>query len=275
MRATPNGQARADQFMRGPEGRGIGLCVDCCPVCWLRQLMLKNTATPAPQSEVAPQPATTPEVTTAPAVPPAVPAETAQPDQKAVGSLPHNLSPWGMFMAADWVVKAVMIGLAFASLVTWTVWLAKTLELAGARVRAYRALNAIGNARTLRDAERALEGRGGPGASLVNAAREEVRFSDRGAGTCQRGWSERARRIAIGTHRGTSGPPHEPRHRRPCNHRLHGTLRRSVWHGLGHHEFLYRHFGSHRRQILRSLRQVLPKLCWQRRSVLLPLSRQL
>lgn len=82
-----------------------------------------------------------------------------------------------MFMAADWVVKGVMIGLAFASLVTWTVWLAKTLELAGARVRAYRALNAIGNARTLRDAEQALEGRGGPGAQLVNAAREEVRLS--------------------------------------------------------------------------------------------------
>ncbi|MDB5563945.1 MAG: exbB, partial [Tardiphaga sp.] len=43
--------------------------------------------------------------------------------------LPHNLSPWGMFMGADIVVKAVMIGLAFASLVTWTVWLAKTIEL--------------------------------------------------------------------------------------------------------------------------------------------------
>ncbi len=42
-----------------------------------------------------------------------------------ISTLPHDLSPWGMFMAADWVVKAVMIGLAFASLVTWTVWLAK------------------------------------------------------------------------------------------------------------------------------------------------------
>jgi len=41
-----------------------------------------------------------------------------------------------MFMNADVVVKAVMIGLAFASLVTWTIWLAKTLELFGARLRA-------------------------------------------------------------------------------------------------------------------------------------------
>src|SRR4051812_36155146 len=43
--------------------------------------------------------------------------------------LPRNLSPWGMFVNADIVVKAVMIGLAFASRVPWTVWVAKTLEL--------------------------------------------------------------------------------------------------------------------------------------------------
>ena len=35
--------------------------------------------------------------------------------------LPRNLSPWGMFLNADIVVKVVMVGLAFASLVTWTV----------------------------------------------------------------------------------------------------------------------------------------------------------
>jgi len=43
--------------------------------------------------------------------------------------LPRNLSPWGMFLGADVVVKTVMVGLAVASLVTWTVWLAKTIEL--------------------------------------------------------------------------------------------------------------------------------------------------
>ncbi|TIQ87281.1 MAG: tonB-system energizer ExbB, partial [Mesorhizobium sp.] len=46
-------------------------------------------------------------------------------------TLPRDLSPWGMFMAADIVVKAVMIGLAFASFVTWTIWLAKSLEILG------------------------------------------------------------------------------------------------------------------------------------------------
>jgi hypothetical protein len=47
--------------------------------------------------------------------------------------LPEDLSPWGMFKNSDLVVKAVIIGLALASLVTWTVWLAKTLELRAIR----------------------------------------------------------------------------------------------------------------------------------------------
>jgi len=42
--------------------------------------------------------------------------------------LPRNLSPWNMFVNADVVVQAVMVGLAFASLVTWTIWLAKSVE---------------------------------------------------------------------------------------------------------------------------------------------------
>src|SRR5690349_15816745 len=39
--------------------------------------------------------------------------------------LPSELSPWSMFMSADILVQAVMVGLVFASVVTWTVWLAK------------------------------------------------------------------------------------------------------------------------------------------------------
>ncbi len=87
--------------------------------------------------------------------------------------LPHDLSPWGMFMAADWVVKAVMIGLAIASLATWTVWVAKSLELAGARRRANKALKIIGHSATLNDAVHALDGAKGPGAAFVRAAEDD------------------------------------------------------------------------------------------------------
>ncbi len=38
-------------------------------------------------------------------------------------------------MSADIVVKSVMIGLAFASVVTWTVWVAKSMELMWPRRR--------------------------------------------------------------------------------------------------------------------------------------------
>ena len=92
-------------------------------------------------------------------------------------ALPHDLSPWGMFMNADIVVKAVMAGLAFASLVTWTIWVAKSLEILGGKLRARRAANAIGNAATLMQAGRALGHGGGPGALLVRAAEEERALS--------------------------------------------------------------------------------------------------
>ena len=47
----------------------------------------------------------------------------------SIAHLPHDLSPWGMFLSADIIVQGVMIGLFVASVVTWTVGLAKSLEL--------------------------------------------------------------------------------------------------------------------------------------------------
>lgn len=64
--------------------------------------------------------------------------------------LPHNLSPWGMFMSADIVVKAVMVGLIFASVLTWTIWLYKTFELYTAQRRASNALGQVAGAHAAR-----------------------------------------------------------------------------------------------------------------------------
>jgi biopolymer transport protein ExbB len=122
---------------------------------------------PAPASQ-SPAPAT-PEAGADPAI-----AEAAERD----ASLPHDLSPWGMFMAADWVVKGVMIGLAFASLVTWTVWLAKSLELAAARRRLVSALDKIVQARSLMDLGRAVEGGRNPAVLMVRAAGHEMAMSE-------------------------------------------------------------------------------------------------
>lgn len=92
--------------------------------------------------------------------------------------IPHNLSPWGMFMAADWVVKSVMIGLALASLITWTVWLAKSIELVAARVRAGSTLKIVHKAKTLAEATEAVESKGGPGALMLRMASYEMQLSD-------------------------------------------------------------------------------------------------
>ncbi|WP_232363959.1 tonB-system energizer ExbB [Ciceribacter selenitireducens] len=92
--------------------------------------------------------------------------------------LPHNLSPLGMFLAADWVVKGVMLSLAFASLATWTVWLAKTLQLAGARIRATRGLKAITEAHTLEAASGRMARQGGVVVSMLRSASAEIRLSD-------------------------------------------------------------------------------------------------
>ena len=52
-----------------------------------------------------------------------------------VGNLPRDLSAWGMYQTADIVVKLVLIGLVVASLLTWTVALAKGREVLAERRR--------------------------------------------------------------------------------------------------------------------------------------------
>jgi len=107
--------------------------------------------------------------------PSAMPADARR--STAAKSLPQDLSPWGMFRQADIVVKAVMIGLAFASLVTWTVWLAKAIELARAKRRLRRGISRIVSAASLREAEASLEAGNDTSAVLVQEAADELRVS--------------------------------------------------------------------------------------------------
>jgi biopolymer transport protein ExbB len=112
---------------------------------------------------------------TAEVPPPAAPL-AAPPLTAAMASLPPNaFSPWDMFLNADGVVKAVICGLALASVVTWTILLAKSLELSAAKRRLRQMLRVLGDARSLGDA--AEMARGGIAHALVEAAREEWRHS--------------------------------------------------------------------------------------------------
>ena len=105
-------------------------------------------------------------------------AQEAAPDSvtaPVVGAaaLPRDLSPWGMFQSADVVVKGVLIALAVASVVTWTIWLAKTLEIVVAKRRTRTALRRLAAVASLADVGVVPS----PGAELVAAARAEIRVS--------------------------------------------------------------------------------------------------
>ncbi len=107
-----------------------------------------------------------------------------------------------MFMAADIVVKAVMGGLAFASVVTFTILLAKGVEIAFAKRRARRGIRRLVEAETL--AEAIGDGKranrwGGPVALLARSAEDERR---RSAGLSADGIKER---VAIALQRVEAG----------------------------------------------------------------------
>lgn len=101
----------------------------------------------------------------------------ASPIESETAIVPHDLTPVGMFMAADYIVKAVMIGLALASVVTWSIWLAKLIELFGARRRLLRDLARVETSRTLDQACAQLEGVDSDVAVLARAASGELRRS--------------------------------------------------------------------------------------------------
>jgi biopolymer transport protein ExbB len=138
-----------------------------------------TAATPAMPSAAPTSPAPAAE---APSAPPnaAAPAATDQPvGQTSVGGvqLPQDLSPWGMFEDADRLVKGVLIGLAFASLVTWTVYIAKTFELRTARREVRDGLRILANSATLAQAHEQLRNGTTPVAQLMQAAAQEIRLS--------------------------------------------------------------------------------------------------
>lgn len=153
-----------------------------------------RAANPSP-SDPAPENATTEAATTAPedagtsqagdeadAPAPGRPATADAADPALVSNqphknLPHNLSPWGMFMAADWVVKAVMIGLAVASFMVWTIWVAKSIEIFISKRNASRAVKIISSAATLEDASGRLSGRRGVCSDMLRSAADELERS--------------------------------------------------------------------------------------------------
>ncbi|WP_298242663.1 tonB-system energizer ExbB [uncultured Bradyrhizobium sp.] len=163
---------------------------------WLASPVSAQTQTPSAPAQSVPQPApvapaapaiTTPAVpapsaTTAPAAPAPSPAASVSTSAKsdasaAIAPAMKELSPWVMFMSADVIVKAVMIGLAFASLMTWTVFIAKSIELSVASTKLRSALKKVAETRSLAEAQMALGAKEGILPSFLAAALREARMS--------------------------------------------------------------------------------------------------
>jgi biopolymer transport protein ExbB len=133
----------------------------------------------APSSMVQSAPAPQPQPAAAPAStdPAAAPADSGSRPLKSTAAMLHELSPWSMFLAADVLVKAVMIGLAFASLVTWTIFIAKMIELSLVQRKLRAALAKISDVRSLSEAQFALGAKDSVLSALLAAAMREARLS--------------------------------------------------------------------------------------------------
>src|SRR5262245_62211086 len=107
----------------------------------------------------------------------------AQDNVVATATLPRDLSPWGMFLNADPVVKAVLIGLVFASVVTWTVWLAKTIEIVLAKRRVGAAVKILASLRSTSEGVERLGETTGEVRKFLDAAVAAPRLS---AGSTER-----------------------------------------------------------------------------------------
>ncbi len=123
----------------------------------------------APAGEAAPG-------TVAPAPVAADPNVQALVEDTSLG-MAHDLSPWGMYKNADVVVKAVMIGLAIASIITWTIWIAKGFELMGAKRRLRGEIARLKKSASLKEASEVSNKEGTLAHTLVHDALEEMRLS--------------------------------------------------------------------------------------------------
>ncbi|WPO99849.1 tonB-system energizer ExbB [Pseudomonas sp. HR96] len=138
-------------------------------------LQASETAPGAAASASATAPAANaPAVEEAAATP--APVETVASPEPLAG-MSHDLSPWGMYQHADIVVKVVMIGLALASIITWTIWIAKGFELLGAKRRLKGEIAALKKASTLKAAAETASRQGTLAHLLVHDALEEMHLS--------------------------------------------------------------------------------------------------
>lgn len=114
-------------------------------------------------------------------------APLVAPAAGTVSVMPHDLSPLGMYQAADWVVKSVMLLLLAASVLTWSVWIFKLVELHRARVQSKALLQRLVNSGSfleqISNPDTPLLQTSGDGLFLLEATAQELKLSMAGPAT--------------------------------------------------------------------------------------------
>src|SRR3984885_11193598 len=186
VQPSPGRSAVAPVLRSTPAGLVLLLSIGIGPLALAQDAprpgVLPAIQAAAPASSAAPTaPSAVDNKSASPATPPSDLSGSTAPSAQTIGSLPSDLSPWSMFMNADIVVKIVMIGLAFASVATWTIWLAKGLVLGWLKRGARTATHKLRHAKSLADGARGVQSgwtRNGPVAILVDEAINETRLSE-------------------------------------------------------------------------------------------------
>src|SRR5580704_13594729 len=152
------------------------------PILALVGALALMTAAPAfAQPAAAPSPAAADNAAAAPAPPPPAPSDSDQTTPTKVGgSHAGHLGPWEMFIDAEPLVKVVMVGLALASLFSWTILILKIFEfnsltrVSNRFLETYRGAKSIAEIGKIAEAE---EFAGNPLADMAAAAAAEVELS--------------------------------------------------------------------------------------------------
>jgi biopolymer transport protein ExbB len=136
------------------------------------------------QDAAAPAPATTEAAAPAAATPAPAAAPAEEPLDAGVAATEkmksHSLTPVGMFLSAQAVVKVVMIGLILASIFSWVLLITKLFEFGALNKQSDKFLEAFRGARSIADIARigsSEEFEGNPMADMAAAAAQEVELS--------------------------------------------------------------------------------------------------
>ncbi|WP_074381549.1 MotA/TolQ/ExbB proton channel family protein [Bartonella doshiae] len=129
-------------------------------------------------------------------------SETVSLDNMSTAFAAHNLSPFSMFIAADWVVKTIIVLLLLASLASWTIAFVKVVEIFLAKRRVRHELQFVLNAQTLPRLAASLKESKGAGVFFLREVLKEVYLS-----------TQQVNFIASD---GSSGGSREKAHERQC-----------------------------------------------------------